>query len=529
MKFLIISEGGDGVGLACRLKAEGNNVKIWIRDTEAEKRGEGLVEHAKDASFGEVVIADCTGAGVILDSIRNNGGSVVGGSALCDRLESDREFATGVMRKAGIKVPNAKSFNDWESAASFIESVGRDTRLVFKPEGKLSGVVPSQVTDNNDELLDNIEHYKTLVGSAEPEFTLQEFIEGVAVSTEGWFNGKNWVLPFNHTIERKQFLNGDLGPSGGCVGNVVWPCGEDDQLVQEGLIKITEFLQEHEYKGAIDLNSVVNEEGVWGLEFTPRFGYDAFPTFLCGLYEGHIGYFLSALATGQDIEEMEVKDGFAAGVRLSLPPWPSEKFHAEEGVPIKGLKEDDLGNWFYAYDVEKLGDSLVTCGGYGITGVVNGYGSSVGEAFAKAYERVKRIKISDLQYRTDLFEVCHKDYIELENYINGVKERPWIGVDLDGTLATYARYTKYPGVPIPRMVDRVRRWVNEGRDVRIVTARVAPLHPDRFEQLSIVHEWVLQHIGHPLEVIAHKDQHMKVLWDDRVIQVEKDTGKRVVA
>jgi phosphoribosylamine-glycine ligase len=527
MKFLIISEGGDGIGLACRLKAEGNEVKIWIRDSEAEKRGEGIIEHAKDASFGQVVIADCTGAGPILDSIRDVGGAVIGGSSLHDKLETDRAYAEGVMKDAGITVPEAQSFTDWGDAIEFINTVGRDTRLVFKPEGKLSGVVPSQVSRDNGELLDNIEHYKSLVGGTAPEFTLQEFIEGVSVSTEGWFTGKGWLVPFNHTIERKQFLNNDLGPSGGCTGNVVWPCLDDDPLVQE-LLKLTEFLEEHDYRGPIDLNCVVKKDGsIYALEFTPRFGYDAFPTLLCGLYTGHFGYLLSALASGSEIKELEMEDGFAAGVRISVPPWPSEKFHAEEGVPIKGLSEADLEDWFYAYDVTKINDKLFTSGGYGIVGVANSFGNTIGEAFARSYERVGRIKISDLQYRTDLFEVCHKDYLELQGIFSG-KRNGWTGVDLDGTLAKYSGYTKYPGEPIPKMVERVRRWVNDGREVRIVTARVAPLHEDRFEQLVIVHDWVKQHIGHPLEVIAHKDMHMKTLWDDRVIQVEEGTGKRVV-
>jgi phosphoribosylamine--glycine ligase len=415
LKFLIISEGGDGLGLALRLKAEGNEVKIWLRDTEVEKRGEGLIEHAEDASFGQVVIADCTGAGVLMDSIRNSGGSVIGGSALHDRLESDRAFATGVMTNAGIKTPKAKSFDNWEDAIAFINSVESDTRLVFKPEGKLSGVVPSQVTSNNEELLENIEHYKTLVGANKPEFTLQEFVEGVAVSTEGWFTGREWLTPFNHTIERKQFMNDDVGPSGGCTGNLVWNCDVDDPLVLE-LAKITPFLIEHDYRGPIDLNCVINEENIYGLEFTPRFGYDALPTFLCGLYNGHIGYLLSALASGNEVSELETLDGFAGGVRLSVPPWPSEKFHAEENVPIKGLSEASLADWFYAYDIKKTDDGLATSGGYGITGVVNGYGSTIEEAFGEAYKRVKRIKISDLQYRTDLSEVCLKDFKKIKKY-----------------------------------------------------------------------------------------------------------------
>jgi phosphoribosylamine-glycine ligase len=80
------------------------------------------------------------------------------------------------------------------------------------------------------------------------------------------------------------------------------------------------------------------------------------------------------------------------------------------------LKEKDLSDFFYAYDIEKRDDSLVTCGGYGICGVVNGFGSSVTEAYEEAYKRTKRIKISDLQYRTDLASVCSKDYNKIRRY-----------------------------------------------------------------------------------------------------------------
>ena len=66
------------------------------------------------------------------------------------------------------------------------------------------------------------------------------------------------------------------------------------------------------------------------------------------------------------------------------------------------------------------------------------------------------------------------------NDFHGSNGRGWIGVDLDGTLAYYDGW-KGPeaiGEPIPRMVDRVLGWVNEGREVRILTARVSPGKPD---------------------------------------------------
>ena len=50
----------------------------------------------------------------------------------------------------------------------------------------------------------------------------------------------------------------------------------------------------------------------------------------------------------------------------------------------------------------------------------------------------------------------------------------WIGVDLDGTLAEYDGWVgpQHIGKPVPLMVDRVKRMLDYGEDVRIFTARV---------------------------------------------------------
>ena len=51
----------------------------------------------------------------------------------------------------------------------------------------------------------------------------------------------------------------------------------------------------------------------------------------------------------------------------------------------------------------------------------------------------------------------------------------YIAVDLDGTLAFYDHWrgVEHVGEPIPAMVQRVRQWLSEGKDVRIFTARVS--------------------------------------------------------
>ena len=45
----------------------------------------------------------------------------------------------------------------------------------------------------------------------------------------------------------------------------------------------------------------------------------------------------------------------------------------------------------------------------------------------------------------------------------------WIGVDLDGTLSTHDGWGDGSiGEPVPAMVQRVREWLAEGREVRML-------------------------------------------------------------
>jgi len=105
----------------------------------------------------------------------------------------------------------------------------------------------------------------------------------------------------------------------------------------------------------------------------------------------------------------------------------------------------------------------------------------------------------------------------------------WIGVDLDGTLAFKNEdwEDERVGKPIPLMLERVKEWLAQGREVRIFTARVAPPHtPERMEtHRRSVEQWCLEYLGEILPITATKDHYMGVLWDDRCVTVEHNTGK----
>lgn len=125
-----------------------------------------------------------------------------------------------------------------------------------------------------------------------------------------------------------------------------------------------------------------------------------------------------------------------------------------------------------------------------------------------------------------------------------MSDKGWIGVDLDGTLAHYDgwRGPEHIGAPVPAMVERVKAWLAEGREVRIFTARadggevaIAMGNPDGEacrdvgRVIAFIQDWTERHIGVRLAVTNRKDYGMVALWDDRATAVVPNTGEDAVA
>lgn len=117
----------------------------------------------------------------------------------------------------------------------------------------------------------------------------------------------------------------------------------------------------------------------------------------------------------------------------------------------------------------------------------------------------------------------------------------WIAVDWDGTVVEYHGWTKWNefGKPIPAMVERIKGWLAEGKDVRIFTARV-PLPQDddkeqtcyktgeKFTGVTMRYAIALECekiFGVRLRSQSYKDLHTIEIWDDRAVGVEANTGR----
>src|SRR5262249_54544125 len=97
-----------------------------------------------------------------------------------------------------------------------------------------------------------------------------------------------------------------------------------------------------------------------------------------------------------------------------------------------------------------------------------------------------------------------------------------IAVDLDGTLAEYHGFKgeEHIGKPIPAMLERVKRWVKEGKTVVIFTARVHG--PGAFPHIQ---KWLRDNGLEGLRITNKKEPAMEEFWDDRAVAIKRNTGE----
>jgi phosphoribosylamine-glycine ligase len=407
------------------MKQAGQDVSCSVEKESGHKVLNGLIEQTPESQMYDpeeydVVLFDLTGSGELADEIRTKV-PTLGDSVFADRLESDRLFGLQFMEKVGIKVPPYEHFTDVAAAIRFIKKTKKT--YVFKPCGDKSGKDSTYVSKSPEDLL----RYIDLLWRSDPikEFILQEVVKGTEVSTEVWMNENGYYF-LNHTLECKKFMNGDLGPATGCSGNLCFAPERENPLFGLGLKKALNALHEAGYVGMIDLNAIATEGEVYGLEWTPRVGYEGTCN-VAHLLPMDFGKFIYAIARGETLPDLTPRHSFSASVRLSIPPYPNEphepgmgegiprKFF-REGIPIEGLNRRLLTS-FYAMDVrvnEKNEDLFETAGVNGLLGAAIGCGETIGMAFDHVKAVIEAIRVPNLQYRTDIRSLTAKRYAELE-------------------------------------------------------------------------------------------------------------------
>jgi phosphoribosylamine---glycine ligase len=406
MKIFIVSKFGEGYGVASALADEGHEVYILLKDKKYQLRGHGIfnprrVNDFKELKNSDVVLFDEIKMGKLAEKIKERGYNVIGSAPIADKLEDDREYGQKVMKKfTKVSLPDYKKFVSISDGIKFLETKGTDGLYCFKPFHAPTSwtFVPKQGRDNRSTI-----SIMKAFPKEHNDFILQQKVDGIEISTEGWFNGKSFIKTFNHTFEKKRFLEGDKGPNCGCMGNVVW-LTKSNKLTRTVLEPLAPFLAHFKYVGPVDINCKVDGQTAWFLEFTPRLGYDAIQAFLSLIQKK--GEFLKEVSSASG-EGQFSSARFAFAVRLSLSPYPYGEDHHKACAGDRGLKvielSTDIRHHFWPWDLMMKEGELVLAGTDNIVGTVVTTGDDVTECAKHCYKTIDDISITDdLQYRRDI-------------------------------------------------------------------------------------------------------------------------------
>lgn len=406
MKFLFVSPEALSIDLAHVVRQEGNEVKFFIHSVTEKDVGDGFVEKVDSwedqTDWADVIVFDDIGFGKPAEKLRADGKSVVGGSIYTDRLENEREFGQQELAKAGVSVLPNWNFSDFEEAIKFVQ--GNPGRYVIKPSGRAQNekelLFVGQEEDGND-VINVLAHYKKNWSNKIKIFQIQQFSSGVEVAVGAFFNGKDFVLPVNINFEHKRLFPGNIGPSTGEMGTLMF-WNKRGRIFEMTLDKMKSALAASGYAGYIDVNCIANGTGIYPLEFTSRFGYPTISIQMEGI-TSRWDRLLHSLAKGENAE-LHTKKGFQLGVVIAVPPFPFNddrtfrKFSEDATILFKTQNLDGI----HLGEVKRDGNDWRIAGRSGYSLVVTGSGNTTLEAREQAYRRVTNIMIPNLFYRTDI-------------------------------------------------------------------------------------------------------------------------------
>lgn len=363
-------------------------VPISVTDIEA------LLNFAKEKCVDLTVVGpEASLAAGVADAFQEAGLRIFGPTKAGAHIESSKEFAKQIMEKYAVPTGAYKSFDRYEDAKAYAESLPLPTVIKYDGLAAGKGVVVAPTREEADAALRDM-----LLDSAfgKGKVLIEEFLDGPEFSFMCAVGGRK-VYPLALAQDHKRAFDGDKGPNTGGMG-AYSPLPFISEEVREKALK--EILQRTadgladegiQYTGILYGGLILTKEGPKVIEFNARFGDPETEVVLPRLASDIYDLFEAAIDSA-DYEPKWSEDA-CLGIVLASDGYP--------GSYKKGVELDFDGcSKVYHMGTSTTDGKLLTAGGR--VAMVTGMGKTLKEAAVNAYADVKKAAKEGLFYRSDI-------------------------------------------------------------------------------------------------------------------------------
>jgi len=327
---------------------------------------------------------------------------VIGPQKYAAQLEGSKEFAKEFMYRHKIPTAKYESFTaeTLEKGYGFLETL--DAPYVLKADGLAAGkgvLILNDLQEAKDELKEMLANKK--FGEASTKVVIEEFLDGIEMSTFVLTDGENYVILPN-AKDYKRIGEGDKGLNTGGMGAISpVPFADTEFLtkVEERIVKptINGFKKDNiSYVGFVFIGLIkVNNEPLV-IEYNVRMGDPETEVVIPRIKSDLVDLFIATSGKKLDTFHLEIDKRSATTVMLVSGGYPESY---EKNKEISGLEIVKDSIIFHAGTSQK-DSKVVTSGGRVLA--ITSFGDHFKEALAQTYLNIEKIHFDKMIFRKDI-------------------------------------------------------------------------------------------------------------------------------
>jgi phosphoribosylamine--glycine ligase len=411
MNILLLGSGGREHALAWKIAASPLVGRFFCAPgnagiaQEAECVALDIADHAAVIAFCRsnkidfvVVGPEAPLVAGIVDDLEAAGIKAFGPSKAAAQLEGSKGFTKDLCRAHDIPTGAYERFTSAEPAKAYVRA--RGAPIVVKADGLAAGkgVVVAQTVAEAEAAIDMI------CSSLGAELVIEEFLVGEEVSFFVLSDGEH-ALPLASAQDHKRVFDGDQGPNTGGMGAYSPAPVMTPQLATRTLDEIImptiRAMKQMgtPYRGVLYLGVMITADGPKLYEYNARFGDPETQVLMLRLKSDLVPALVAARDGMLKSFDLRWYDDAAITVVMAAKGYPGSY---QRGSVIEGLDaaaEVDGVEIFHA-GTQADGSRVLANGGRVLD--VSALGKSVGEAQARAYAAIDRIRWPDGFCRRDI-------------------------------------------------------------------------------------------------------------------------------